>query len=145
MTEPVRIVDYDREWPRLFEDRARAIRTEMGDVALRVDHIGSTAVVGLAAKPIIDIQISVPDLEPLDPFRGPLEQLGYVFRADNTERTKRYFPRVARRPSDTCPRPARRQLQRAAAADASGFPPNALGLGTALCGAQARARAPVPE
>jgi GrpB-like predicted nucleotidyltransferase (UPF0157 family) len=91
MTEPVRIVDYDREWPRLFEDRARAIRNEMGDVALRIDHIGSTALVGLAAKAITDIQISVPDLEPLDRVRGPLEELGYVFRADNTERTKRYF------------------------------------------------------
>jgi GrpB-like predicted nucleotidyltransferase (UPF0157 family) len=54
MTEPVRIVDYHRGWPRLFEDRARAIRTEMGDVAMRIDHIGSTAVVGLAAKPIIE-------------------------------------------------------------------------------------------
>jgi GrpB-like predicted nucleotidyltransferase (UPF0157 family) len=91
MTEPVRIVDYNRQWPRLFQDRARAIRAEMGDVALRIDHIGSTAVVGLAAKPIIDVQISVAAFEPLDAFRAPLEQLGYVFRADNQELTKRYF------------------------------------------------------
>jgi GrpB-like predicted nucleotidyltransferase (UPF0157 family) len=60
-------------------------------VALRIDHIGSTAVPGLAAKPIVDIQISVPAFEPLDAFRVPLVQLGYVFRADNQERTKRYF------------------------------------------------------
>jgi GrpB-like predicted nucleotidyltransferase (UPF0157 family) len=91
MTEPVRIVDYNRQWPRLFQDRARAIRAEMGDVALRIDHIGSTAVVGLAAKPIIDVQISVASFEPLEAFKGPLERLGYVYRADNTERTKRYF------------------------------------------------------
>jgi GrpB-like predicted nucleotidyltransferase (UPF0157 family) len=49
------------------------------------------AVPGLAAKPIIDIQISVADLEPLAAFRQPLERLGYVYRADNPERTKRYF------------------------------------------------------
>jgi GrpB-like predicted nucleotidyltransferase (UPF0157 family) len=46
---------------------------------------------GLAAKPIIDIQISVADLEPLAAYRQPLERLGYVYRADNPERTKRYF------------------------------------------------------
>jgi GrpB-like predicted nucleotidyltransferase (UPF0157 family) len=60
-------------------------------VALRIDHIGSTSIPGLAAKPIIDIQISVATLEPLDSFRDPLEALGYVFRVDNSERTKRYF------------------------------------------------------
>lgn len=45
----------------------------------------------LAAKPVIDIQISVAALEPVDGFREPLEHRGFVYRADNTERTKRYF------------------------------------------------------
>jgi hypothetical protein len=63
----------------------------LGEVALRIDQIGSTAVPGLGAKPIIDIQVSVADFEPLAAFRRPLEQLGYVYRADNPERTKRYF------------------------------------------------------
>jgi GrpB-like predicted nucleotidyltransferase (UPF0157 family) len=54
-------------------------------------HIGSTSVPGLDAKLIIDVQVSVAALEPLNAYRGPLESLGYVFRADNTERTKRYF------------------------------------------------------
>jgi GrpB-like predicted nucleotidyltransferase (UPF0157 family) len=40
-------------------------------VALRIDHIGSTAVPGLAAKPIVDVQISVERLEPVEPFRLP--------------------------------------------------------------------------
>ena len=63
----------------------------LGAVALRVDHIGSTAVPGLAAKPIIDVQISVAALGPIEAFKDPLELLGYVYRADNPERTKRYF------------------------------------------------------
>ena len=57
---------------------------------MRIDHIGSTAVAGLAAKPVIDIQIPVAALEPAGPFAEPLQQLGYRYRADNTERTKRY-------------------------------------------------------
>jgi GrpB-like predicted nucleotidyltransferase (UPF0157 family) len=46
---------------------------------------------GLAAKPIVDIQVSVASFEPLEAFKGPLERLGYAYRADNPERTKRYF------------------------------------------------------
>jgi GrpB-like predicted nucleotidyltransferase (UPF0157 family) len=46
---------------------------------------------GLDAKPVIDIQISVASFEPLDDYRLPMEELGYVYRGDNPERTKRYF------------------------------------------------------
>jgi GrpB-like predicted nucleotidyltransferase (UPF0157 family) len=97
--QAVRVVAYDQRWPTLFNAQASSLRERLGDVALRIDHIGSTAVPGLAAKPIIDVQISVVAFEPLDAFRAPLVGLGYVFRADNTERTKRYFrePRGARR------------------------------------------------
>ena len=85
------IAPYDPDWPQRFGELGRQLRNALGDVAVRIDHIGSTAVLGLASKPVLDIQISVSLLEPVDPFRGPLERLGYVYRADNTERTKRYF------------------------------------------------------
>ena len=91
MSDPIRVVAYDERWPTLFTEQASAMRERLGAVALRIDHIGSTAVPGLAAKPIIDVQISVAAFEPLDAFRVPLEALGYVFRPDNRERTKRYF------------------------------------------------------
>ena len=87
----IEIVAYDPAWPERFAELGRELRGGLGGVALRIDHIGSTAVPGLAAKPIIDIQISVAAFEPLDAFRMPLERLGYVYRADNPERTKRYF------------------------------------------------------
>lgn len=87
----VEVVDYDPAWPGLFGGMGRALRAELGAVALRIDHIGSTAVPGLAAKPIVDVQISVAAFEPIEAFKGPLERLGYVYRANNTERTKRYF------------------------------------------------------
>ena len=87
----IRIVDHDPRWAGRFTDLGRRLRGALGDVALRIDHIGSTAVPGLAAKPVIDVQISVAALEPLDPFRFPLLGLGFVHRADNPELTKRYF------------------------------------------------------
>jgi GrpB-like predicted nucleotidyltransferase (UPF0157 family) len=67
------------------------LRTALGKTSRRIDHIGSTSVPGLDAKPIIDIQISVVAFEPLNTYRLPLENLGYVFRAENPELTKRYF------------------------------------------------------
>lgn len=82
---------YDDQWPHLFSQLGSALRAVLGTTAQRIDHIGSTSVPGLDAKPIIDVQISVIAFEPLDAYRIPLEQLGYVFRADNPERTKRYF------------------------------------------------------
>ena len=87
----IEIVDYDPAWPVLFGELGRTLRAALGAVALRIDHIGSTAVPGLAAKPVIDVQISVAAFKPIEAFKDPLEQLGYVYRADNPERTKRYF------------------------------------------------------
>lgn len=87
----IEVVDYDPAWPVLFAEIGAAVRAALGEVALRIDHIGSTAVPGLAAKPIVDVQISVASFEPLAAFKDPLERLGYVFRANNPELTKRYF------------------------------------------------------
>jgi GrpB-like predicted nucleotidyltransferase (UPF0157 family) len=78
MAEPIEIVAYDVAWPALFRHEAARFREVLGPVALRIDHIGSTAVPGLAAKPVIDVQIAVASFEPLDAFRAPLEALGYV-------------------------------------------------------------------
>jgi len=86
----VRIVDYDPDWPARFEALAAAIAEALGAVALRIEHVGSTAVPGLAAKPVIDVQVSVASFEPLDAYRVPLESLGYVHRSDD-EPAHRFF------------------------------------------------------
>jgi GrpB-like predicted nucleotidyltransferase (UPF0157 family) len=91
MPEPIIVVDYDPVWPEQFRQMATYIRGVLGDVALRIDHIGATAVPGLAAKPIIDIQISVASFDPFDAICLPLESLGYVWRDNNPDLTKRYF------------------------------------------------------
>lgn len=91
MSDPVIVVPYDQEWPRLFAELGARLRAELGPVALRIDHIGSTSVPGLDAKPIIDVQISVASFEPLEAYREPLARAGFIHRADNPELTKRYF------------------------------------------------------
>jgi len=91
MGDRVEIVDHQPVWPVAFAELGAGLRGVLGDVAVRIDHIGSTSVPGLAAKPVIDVQISVRSFEPLDAFRLPLEDFGLVYREDNPERTKRYF------------------------------------------------------
>jgi GrpB-like predicted nucleotidyltransferase (UPF0157 family) len=91
MPDPVIILPYDPQWPRLFADLGGRLRAALGPVAVRIDHIGSTSIPGMAAKPVIDVQVSVRAFEPLDAFRLPLESLGLVFRANNDDLTKRYF------------------------------------------------------
>ncbi|MFJ5991390.1 GrpB family protein [Lentzea sp. NPDC092896] len=87
----IEIVDHDPGWRDWFTRQGGALRTALGPVAVRIDHIGSTAVPGLAAKPYLDVQVSVASFHPLALYRDPLERLGLRFRADNPELTKRYF------------------------------------------------------
>ena len=92
MTDGVRVVvSYDPSWPAAFAALSCPLRMALGEVALRIDHIGSTAVPGLDAKPIVDMQISVADFEPLSAFRDPIESRGFVFRPKRNELTRRYF------------------------------------------------------
>lgn len=86
--EPIEICDWSAEWAEKFRAKATVIRVALGVRAKRIDHIGSTAIYGLSAKPIIDIQVSVADF---DGLVEPLEAVGYVWRSSNTELTKRYF------------------------------------------------------
>lgn len=78
MSEKVRLFPYDPSWPREFEAERERIASVLGDMALRIDHVGSTAVPGLAAKPVIDIQISVAELHPIEAYAPLLAQLGYT-------------------------------------------------------------------
>jgi GrpB-like predicted nucleotidyltransferase (UPF0157 family) len=75
----IRIVEYDPDWPALADAEVRAITQGLGGVAVQVEHVGSTAVPGLAAKPILDLQLSVEVIEPRERYAGPLERLGYLF------------------------------------------------------------------
>jgi len=73
----VRIVDYDSQWVDLFEREAARIRSVLAGSALRIEHVGSTAVPGLAAKPIIDIVLVVTDSADETAYVPLLEAAGY--------------------------------------------------------------------
>jgi GrpB-like predicted nucleotidyltransferase (UPF0157 family) len=74
------VVDYDPGWPAAFMTHADRIRTALGEAAHEVEHIGSTSVPGLAAKPIIDILVTVDDVEREEEYVTPLESAGYRLR-----------------------------------------------------------------
>jgi GrpB-like predicted nucleotidyltransferase (UPF0157 family) len=77
---PIVLVAYEPEWPARFEREAERIRSALGDRALLIEHAGSTSVPGLAAKPIIDIVLAVPDSTDEDAYVPALEAAGYVLR-----------------------------------------------------------------
>jgi len=76
----IKLLDYDPDWPKKFETHARVIAGALGGSALRVEHIGSTSVPGLAAKPIIDILVIVPDSANESAYLLRLEAAGYALR-----------------------------------------------------------------
>jgi GrpB-like predicted nucleotidyltransferase (UPF0157 family) len=93
----VRIIDYERDWPMQAEQELRRINNAVGEVAVRFEHVGSTAVPGLAAKPIIDLLLSVKALEPRECYVEPLERLGYLF-APAPGSGRHFFAKPAERP-----------------------------------------------
>lgn len=78
----VTIVPYRPDWSAEFYAVARALRIALGDSALRIDHIGSTAVPGLAAKDRIDVQVCVTELSSVDAVEPRLKSVGYEARPD---------------------------------------------------------------
>ena len=79
--ERIQIVDYDERWPALFESEKRHLEACLpGDVVLRIEHFGSTAVPGLAAKPIVDMLVEVSDFQAMRERVVPvLEAQGYEY------------------------------------------------------------------
>ncbi|GAA4688062.1 GrpB family protein [Nocardioides nanhaiensis] len=74
------LVDHDPAWPQRYAVFAQRIREAVGDVAVDVEHIGSTSVPGLAAKPIIDVLVTVPDITAEEDYLEPLVAAGFPLR-----------------------------------------------------------------
>lgn len=86
------IVDYDPSWPLLFEQEAARIRKALSpNLITRIEHFGSTAVPGLAAKPVIDLLIAVQSLKKAQDAITPLESLGYAYWFDNPDLERLFF------------------------------------------------------
>jgi GrpB-like predicted nucleotidyltransferase (UPF0157 family) len=85
LSGPIQLAEYDPLWPRLFAREADRIRAVLGERALRLEHVGSTSIPGLAAKPIIDLVLAVPDSADESAYVPDLEQAGYVLRIREPE------------------------------------------------------------
>ena len=79
MNTPVVVVDYDPQWSILYKKEKAEILRVIGDKVVAIEHIGSTAVPGLGAKPIIDIMTAVRHLSDADQCIQPLESIGYEY------------------------------------------------------------------
>jgi|SRR5579863_1255000 len=82
MPHPIIVVDYDHRWPAQFEALRKRIGGALGEIAAAVEHIGSTAVPGLAAKPVIDIDVLLSSSDGLPEAIARLAALGYEHEGD---------------------------------------------------------------
>jgi GrpB-like predicted nucleotidyltransferase (UPF0157 family) len=94
----IRIVEHDPSWAAQAQQELRRLERALGLIAVRLEHVGSTAVPRLAAKPILDLQLSVAAVEPRARYVGPLERLGYLFVPDPELPDYHFFARPPERP-----------------------------------------------
>jgi len=112
--DPITVVDYDPHWPALFESLRSEVAGALGDLALAIEHVGSTAVSGLAAKPIIDIDVLLRSASDLSVCIERLAVIGYKHRGDLGVPEREAFAAPPGRPAHhlyVCP-PESREFRR---------------------------------
>jgi GrpB-like predicted nucleotidyltransferase (UPF0157 family) len=87
----VRVVSHQNSWKASFEEEAARLRDELGADLLKVEHVGSTSIPGLDAKPILDIVIAVESLRKVAALTPGLENLGYIRRPNGDTPTRLFF------------------------------------------------------
>jgi len=93
------IVDYDPEWPDQFEAEKRHILDAIGDIAVALEHVGSTAVPGLASKPIVDIMVGLRAESDGERTVEPMEGAGYEYRGDDGTAGQYFFRKTTGSPA----------------------------------------------
>ena len=96
-SDPIEVVAYDQRWVGLFAVAERELRAVLAPFVVEIEHIGSTAVPGLAAKPVIDIQVGVRTLDDSAEIVAAVESLGYEYVPEFEDELpdRRYFRRWA--------------------------------------------------
>jgi GrpB-like predicted nucleotidyltransferase (UPF0157 family) len=88
---PYRVEEYDTEWKALFQEQAAKIKAVLGDNVLAIDHVGSTSIPGMVAKPNIDIMVTVPDITKITAYREKMENIGFIAHGDYSNISEEYF------------------------------------------------------
>jgi GrpB-like predicted nucleotidyltransferase (UPF0157 family) len=91
--DTVRLAPYDPGWGRLYEAERARLRAAVGEHVLDIQHVGSTALPGIVAKPILDIAIAVRSFEAAYACVAPIEALGYAYKGENGIPRRHYFVR----------------------------------------------------
>jgi NAD-dependent deacetylase len=93
LVEPLEVVAYDPAWPRLYEQEAARVRAALGQDVVEIEHIGSTAVPGLAGKPVIDVSVGLRRPELSMEQVAAVEALGYEYLGENGLPGRLFFRR----------------------------------------------------
>jgi len=93
---PFKLLAYDPTWPKQFKTKAAILFKLLGSEALSIEHIGSTAIPGMIAKPQIDILIIVKDLNRIKDYYDQMQQAGFTPRGDYTGECEEYFTEDAK-------------------------------------------------
>ncbi len=94
MNATLRLVPYDSEWPARFAAEATRLRDALVMAPLAIEHLGSTAVPGLAGKPVLDIGVAVASIHDADACIAPMQSLGYEYRGPyGDDPQRRYYVR----------------------------------------------------
>ena len=93
-SRPVIIEDYNGEWPVMFNELKDILRDKLGELALTIEHVGSTSVPGLSAKPILDIDIVIDSMTLLPQVIGKLSELGYFHEGNLGVENREAFART---------------------------------------------------
>lgn len=93
--DPIEVVPYDQRWEEFFADAERELQFALAPFVVEIEHIGSTAVPGLAAKPVIDIQVGVRTLDDSVEIVSAVESIGYEYVPEFEDELpdRRYFRR----------------------------------------------------
>ena len=93
LREPLEVVAYDPAWPRLYDEEAARVGSALGEDVVAIEHMGSTAVPGLAAKPVIDVSVGLRRLELTADQVAAVEALGYEYLGENGLPGRLFFRR----------------------------------------------------
>ncbi len=89
--DPVIVIDYNADWSNQYEQEKQQILLALGDTVTNIQHIGSTSVPGLAAKPVIDILLGLKQIPPLLRQISSLEAIGYSYYGELGISERHYF------------------------------------------------------
>lgn len=87
----VEVVSYNSNWQEMYKEESEKIKNILNDIIIDIYHIGSTAIPGIKAKPVIDILVGVKDIEAVDQYNHKMEELGYEAMGEYGIPKRRFF------------------------------------------------------